>query len=66
MKIDQNGNVLKPATKISDSLRLLRGDDPVLWNGKAAFFAGDIMTGKMVAHTIDSELNYKGMALPLN
>jgi hypothetical protein len=66
MKIDQNGNVLKPATKISDSLRLLRGDDPVLWNGKATFFAGDIMTGKMVAHTIDGELNYKAMPLALN
>jgi hypothetical protein len=38
----------------------------VLWNGKATFFAGDIMTGKMVAHTIDGELNYKAMPLALN
>ncbi len=66
MKIDQNGNTVKPAVKISDTLRLLRGDDPVLWGGKATFFSGDVIEGKMVAHTIDSELNYKAMPLVLN
>lgn len=66
MKIDQNGNVLKAAVKISDSLRLMRGDDPVLFNGKAAFFAGDILSGKMMLYTIDSDLNLNSQSLPLN
>lgn len=66
MKIDQNGNIIKPAIKISDTLRLMRGDDPVLWQGKAAFLAGDVLTGKMVLHTIDGDLNYKATPLPLN
>lgn len=66
MKFDQNGNVLKQAVKISDNLRLMRGDDPVLWNGKAAFFAGDVLTGKMMLHTIDGELKLDSKPLPLN
>ncbi|HQU82764.1 MAG TPA: hypothetical protein PKY59_06555 [Pyrinomonadaceae bacterium] len=66
MKIDQNGNVLKPAIKISDTLRLMRGDDPVNVGGKAAFFAGDILTGKMMLHTIDGELKLNSQPLALN
>ncbi|HMS42092.1 MAG TPA: hypothetical protein PKE69_17805 [Pyrinomonadaceae bacterium] len=66
MKIDQNGNVLKAATKISDTLRLMRGDEPVNLKGKAAFFAGDVLTGKMMLYTIDSDLNLNSQSLPLN
>lgn len=66
MKIDQNGNVLKPAVKISDSVRLMRGDDPVATGGKAAFFAGDALTGKLMYYTIDGDLKLGVQALPLN
>lgn len=66
MKIDQNGNVLKAATKISDTLRLVRGDEPVNLKGKAAFFAGDVLTGKMMLYTIDGDLNLNSQSLPLN
>jgi len=44
IKIDQNGNVLKAATKISDTLRLMRGNEPVNLKGKAAFFTGDVLS----------------------
>lgn len=66
MKIDQNGNVLKAETKISDTLRLMRGDEPVNLKGKAAFFAGDVLSGKMMLYTIDGDLNLNSQSLPLN
>jgi hypothetical protein len=65
MKIDKNGATLLPPVKISDTLRLLRGDDPVAWNGKAAFVSGDAVTDTFVIHTIDSNLKYTSTATPL-
>lgn len=64
MKIDQEGNVLKPEVKLPDGVRISRGDEPVVWNGRAAFLAGDVVENAMLIHTVDGELNYKVMALP--
>lgn len=66
MKIDANGNILKPAVKLSDTLRLMRGDDPVLWGGRATFVTGDVVDGALVLHTIDAELNYRATAVSLD
>ncbi|MBX7223393.1 MAG: hypothetical protein K1Y36_26000 [Blastocatellia bacterium] len=66
MKINQDGEVLKEAVKLSDAVRITRGDEPVLWNGKAAFLAGDVVENKMLVHTVDADLNFKVLALPLN
>jgi len=66
MKIDQDGNVLKEAVKLSDTVRITRGDEPVLWNGKAAFLAGDVVENKMMIHTVDGDLKFNSTAMPLN
>ncbi len=65
MNIDKNGAPLLAPRKISDTLRLLRGDDPVAWSGKAAFVTGDAVEGRLVLHTIDAQLNYQAASLPL-
>lgn len=66
MKINQDGEILKEAVKLSDTVRITRGDEPVLWNGKAAFLAGDVVENKMMVYTVDGELNFKAQPMPLN
>ncbi len=66
MKINQDGEVLKDAVKLSDTVRITRGDEPVLWNGKAAFLAGDVVENKMMVYTIDDNLSFNAVAMPLN
>ncbi|HNB73914.1 MAG TPA: hypothetical protein PL157_12120 [Acidobacteriota bacterium] len=66
MKINKDGEVLKEAVKLSDSVRITRGDEPVLWNGKASFLAGDVVDGKMLIHQVDGQLNYSVLTVPLN
>ena len=66
MKINQDGNVLKEAVKLSDTIRITRGDEPVLWNGKATFLAGDVVENKMMIYTVDSNLKFSSTAMPLN
>lgn len=66
MKINQDGEVLKEAVRISDTARIVRGDEPVLWNGKAAFVAGDVVENRLNVYTIDGNLNFNTVALPAN
>jgi hypothetical protein len=66
MKINQNGDVLQAPVKLSDTARITRGDEPVLWNGKATFLGGDVVENKLLIHTVDGNLKYSVMALPLN
>lgn len=65
MKIDQDGNVLKEAVQLSNTVRITRGDEPVLWNGKAAFLAGDVVENKMMIYTVDGDLNFKANPMSL-
>lgn len=66
MKINQDGDVLKEAVKLSDTVRITRGDEPVLWNGKAAFLAGDVVENKMMIYTVDGNLKFGAQPMPLN
>ncbi len=66
MKINQEGDVLKEAVKLSDTVRITRGDEPVLWNGKATFLAGDVVENKLMLYTVDSNLGFNAVAMPLN
>lgn len=66
MKINQNGEVLKPAVQLPETVRITRGDEPVLWNGKATLLSGDVLENKFLLHTIDEELNYKVIAVAPN
>lgn len=66
MKINQDGEVLKEAVKLSDTIRITRGDEPVLWNGKAAFLAGDVVENKMMVYTVDGNLKLTATPMPLN
>lgn len=66
MKINQDGDILKDAVKLSDTVRITRGDEPVLWNGKAAFLAGDVVENKMMIYTVDGDLNFKANPMTLN
>ncbi|MBK8150152.1 MAG: hypothetical protein IPK58_18645 [Acidobacteria bacterium] len=58
MKINQDGEIIKEAVKLSDSVRITRGDEPVLWNGKATFLAGDIVENKMMIYSVDGDLKF--------
>lgn len=66
MRIDQDGNVLKEAVQLSNTVRITRGDEPVLWNGKAAFIAGDVVENKLMVYTVDANLEFKAAAMPVN
>lgn len=66
MKINQDGEIVKPPVKLSDRVRITRGDEPVLWNGKATFLTGDAAENVMTAHTVDGDLNYRAVTLPLH
>lgn len=66
IKIDQEGSVLKEAVQLSDSVRITRGDEPVLWNGKATFLAGDVVDNKMMVYSVDGNLKFAAAAMPVN
>ena len=66
MKINQKGEVLKEAVKLSDTVRITRGDEPVLWNGKAVFLAGDVVENKSMIYTVDGDLKFNSTAMSLN
>ncbi len=66
MKINQDGEVQKEAVKLSDTIRITRGDEPVLWNGKAAFLAGDVVESKMMVYSVDGNLKLTATPMPLN
>ena len=63
MKINQDGEVLKEAVKLSDTVRIRRGDEPVLWNGKATFISGDSIENKLVIYTLDGDLKFNAQAM---
>jgi len=63
IKIDENGKILKSITGPFNA-RITRGDQPVLWNEKVTWITGDIAGGNLVAHTLDSKLNYNVISLP--
>lgn len=66
IKINQDGDVLKEAVKLSDTVRITRGDEPVLWNGKATFLAGDVVENKMMIYTVDSNLKFTATPMSVN
>jgi hypothetical protein len=66
MKINQDGEVLKEAVKLSDTVRITRGDEPVLWNSKLTFLAGDVVENKMMIYAVDGNLKFSAQAMPLN
>ena len=66
MKINQEGQVLKEAVKLSATVRITRGDEPVLWNVKAAFLAGDVVENKLIIYTGDGDLKFNSTPMPLN
>ncbi len=66
MKINQDGEILKEAVKLSDTVRVTRGDEPVLWNGKAAFLAGDVVENKLIIYTVDGDLKFNAQTMAAN
>lgn len=62
-KINKDGSISATSTKLD--ARITRGDQPVLWNGKATWLTGNVVEGKLIAHTLDSNLKYKKIALSI-
>lgn len=64
MKIDKDGKILK-STIAPINARITRGDQPVLRDGKATWLTGDVIEGKLIAHTLDTNLKYEANPLSI-
>ncbi|MGC9523510.1 MAG: hypothetical protein ACP5HG_16745 [Anaerolineae bacterium] len=59
MLIDANGNVLQPATFITDQHHLHRGDDAFLLDDRAAWMTGSAAERELFIHFVDAALAYE-------
>jgi len=63
MVIDDQGNILRAATLITDKHHLHRGDDAFLLNNRAAWMTGNAADRKLYIHLVDASLNYEMVTL---
>jgi len=63
MVIDDNGNILRAATLITDEHHLHRGDDAFLLDNRAAWMTGSAVEQKLIIHFVDASLNYEMVTL---
>ena len=61
--VDDEGNLLQPATFITDAHHLHRGDDAFLLNGRAAWMTGNAAQQQLMIHFVDASLNYEMVTL---
>jgi hypothetical protein len=63
MVIDDQGNVLRAATLLTDEHHLHRGDDAFLLDNRAAWMTGNATEKKLMIHLVDASLNYELVTL---
>jgi GNAT superfamily N-acetyltransferase len=63
MVIDDSGNVLRTATKITAEHHLHRGDDAFPLDNRAAWMTGNAVEHKLYIHLVDASLNYEMVIL---
>jgi outer membrane protein assembly factor BamB len=59
MLIDDQGNLLRPATRLTADCHLPRGDDAFLLDGQAGWLTGDANDKTLSLHLVDANLNYQ-------
>lgn len=63
MLIDDEGNVLRPATLVTSEHHLPRGDDAFLLDGCAAWMTGSEANKSLTIHFVDENLTYQQVTL---
>ncbi len=63
MVIDDEGDILRAATLITDEHHLHRGDDAFLLDNRAAWMTGNGVEQKLYIHLVDAFLNYEMVTL---
>jgi hypothetical protein len=63
MLIDDQGNVLRAATLITDEHHLHSGDDAFFLDNRAAWMTGNAVERKLYIHLVDASLNYEMVTL---
>lgn len=63
MVIDAEGNVIQPATLITNQHHLHRGDDAFLLNNRAGWMTGNATRRQLYLHLVDSSLTYEMVTL---
>jgi hypothetical protein len=63
MVIDDEGNILRAATLITNEHHLPRGDDAFLLDNRAAWMTGNAAEQKLYIHFVDAALNYEMVTL---
>jgi hypothetical protein len=63
MVIDDQGNVLRTATLLTDEHHLHRGDDAFLLDNRAAWMTGNATEKKLMIHLVDASLHYEMVTL---
>jgi hypothetical protein len=61
--IDDEGNIIRAATLITDEHHLHRGDDAFLLDNRAAWMTGNGVEQKLYIHLVDAFLNYEMVTL---
>ena len=61
--VDDEGNILRAATLITDEHHLHRGDDAFLLDNRAAWMTGNRVEQKLYIHLVDAFLNYEMVTL---
>lgn len=61
--IDAEGNILQPATLLTNEHHLHRGDDAFLLDGRAAWMTGNAAQQTLTIHLVDASLNYEMVTL---
>lgn len=63
MLIDDEGNVLEAATRITDEYHLHRGDDAFFLDNRAAWMTGNASEQELYIHFVDASLTYEMVTL---
>lgn len=63
MIIDDQGTILHPATLITNTYHLHRGDDAFLLDNRAAWMTGNRERQELIIHIVDTSLNYESVTL---
>lgn len=63
MRIDSQGNTLRPATLLTKDHHLPRGDDAFVLDGRAGWMTGDAATKQLRIHLVDASLSYQELTL---
>jgi len=63
MVIDENGDVIAPATLLTEDAHLHRGDDAFTYDGQAGWMTGDRESRELHLHLVGADLSYQRIVI---